>query len=328
MQIRKIFSVISLIVISTIGGIAGPNPSVTVSQGLWMAPADISSRDLFNGPYTQKPVGPYVFLKEDLDGTNPKFTVRDRNEVEWKVKIGVEARPEVAAARLLWAAGYYTAEYYIVPTLQVDKMPKLKRGQDLLGPNGCFHDARLKREPEMKKTGTWSWRKNPFTGTREFNGLRVMMALINNWDLKTVNNAIFQNTDSREPGAIYVISDLGSCFGTSNWTRPLDHAKGNLVSYKQSEFIRKIHDDRVDFNVATRPAIINAVNLPLYLQYLRMRWIGKDIPRDDARWIGKLLSGLSPQQVKDAFRAAGYGPNEVEGYASILISRIAALENL
>ena len=60
-----------------------------------------------------------------------------------------------------------------------------------------MHNARLKRYLEgEEKNGTWKWKDNPFTGTREFNGLRVMMALINNWDLKDVNNS-FTNMTAR-----------------------------------------------------------------------------------------------------------------------------------
>ena len=41
-----------------------------------------------------------------------------------------------------------------------------------------------------EEAATWSWHDNPFVGTREFNGLKVMMALVNNWDLKDVNNRV------------------------------------------------------------------------------------------------------------------------------------------
>ena len=53
-----------------------------------------------------------------------------------------------------------------------------------------MHNVRLKRTEDEKKIGTWRWRNNPFAGTRELDGLRVMMAVINNWDLKDKNNAI------------------------------------------------------------------------------------------------------------------------------------------
>lgn len=59
-----------------------------------------------------------------------------------------------------------------------------------------------------------------------------------------------------------------------------------------------------------------------------MRWIGRHIPRKDVRWIGQLLAQLSPEQIRDSFRAAGYSPAEVEGYAKVVEGRIGELENL
>ena len=59
-----------------------------------------------------------------------------------------------------------------------------------------------------------------------------------------------------------------------------------------------------------------------------LRWIGKNIPRSDARWIGGLLAQLSPEQIRDAFRAAGYSPEQVEGFAAVLQARIAELNTL
>lgn len=332
----KILLALSLLIVhgtATAKNAALSSFSTNGSATLWRPPNNISSRNLFNGPGNPKdaPRAPFEFVKEDLEGTNPKFTVRDANGVHWKVKVGVEARPEVAAARLLWAVGYFTADYYFLPSIRVENMPALKRGEKLRGPDGAFYGARLKREPDHgKKIAAWRWRKNPFIGTREFNALRVMMAVINNWDLKTVNNAILHvpGLNASKAEEVYMISDLGSSFGTSNWIRPLDHAKGNFVSYNDSRFIKKITNDYVDLNIATRPAIINAVNLPLYLKYLKMGWIGKRIPRADARWTGQLLAGLSRQQIKDAFRAAGYGPNEIDGFTDVFLSRIAELKNL
>ena len=58
---------------------------------------------------------------------------------------------------------------------------------------------------------------------------------------------------------------------------------------------------------------------------LHMRWIGRRIPREDVQWIGQLLAQLSPEQIRDAFRAAGYTPDEVEGFAKVVEKRIAEL---
>ena len=59
-----------------------------------------------------------------------------------------------------------------------------------------------------------------------------------------------------------------------------------------------------------------------------MRWIGKHIPRSDAEWIGGLPAQLSPDQIRDAFRAAGYTPDQVNAYATVVEKRIAEVHRL
>src|SRR5579871_7060996 len=87
---------------------------------LWREPSDISSRNLFYGPggSAHSPHGRFTFVKEDLNGTNPKFVVRDSEGIKWKVKLGDEARPEIAATRLVWAAGYFANEDYFLPVVE------------------------------------------------------------------------------------------------------------------------------------------------------------------------------------------------------------------
>ena len=81
------------------------------------------------------PHGTVTFVKEDLDGSSPKFLVRDQDGQKWKVKLGIEARPETAASRIVWAVGYYANEDYFVRELQVLGMPdRLHRGERLIGP--------------------------------------------------------------------------------------------------------------------------------------------------------------------------------------------------
>ncbi len=166
---------------------------------IWMDPGDIAAKNLLYGSGGEKdqPRPPVVFEKEDTKGSNPKFDVHDQDGTKWKVKLGVEARPETVATRLLWAVGYFTEEDYLEPELKIEGLPKtLQRGQNLIKA-GEARNARLKHHPRhMEKDDEWHWRKNPFSGTREFNGLRVMMSLINNWDVKDENNAIYQDKQS------------------------------------------------------------------------------------------------------------------------------------
>ena len=297
---------------------------------LWEEPVDIRTRNLYYGPGGREgqPKAPFTFVEEDHGGTNPKFEVRDAAGKRWKVKLGIEARPETAATRLLWAVGFITNDNYLLPEINVKNMPAhLSRGKTLVDSNGSIRAARLQRPPHGKKIGHWGWKHNPFVETREFNGLRVMMALLSNWDLKEVNNSIY--TDDHDSGpALYEVSDLGSTFGKSGESYRGATSKNNLSAYQRSAFVSKVTRDRVSFHFPTHLPYLYIFNLPLFVSESRAHWIGQDIPRADVRWISSFLTQLSTQQIRDAFRAAGYSQEQVEGYTAVVQARIAQLEQL
>ena len=306
----------------------------TVRTTLWREPQDIRARNLFYGPggAEHAPHSIFTFLKEDRKGSNPKFDIEDENGVKWKVKLGSEARPETVASRLVWAVGYFANEDYFVPVLHVHEMPAhLHRRPPLVEPDGTSYDTRLKRELKgEKKVDVWRWRSGPFTGTREWNGLRVLMALINNWDLKDENNAVYEEHDknSDELRRVYMVSDLGASFGDVRLTRDRKFSKGNLTLYQDSKFIDRMDSEYVDFDTPHRPAAVVLLNPHEYFSRVRIDWVGKHVPRADARWIGELLSQLSTSQIRDAFRAAGYSPQVVDGFTTVVESRIAELKKL
>ncbi len=59
-----------------------------------------------------------------------------------------------------------------------------------------------------------------------------------------------------------------------------------------------------------------------------MEEVTKRIPRADAKWLGQRLSMLSDDQIGDAFRAAGFGAEDVAQLTQTVRHRIAALEAL
>jgi len=65
-----------------------------------------------------------------------------------------------------------------------------------------------------------------------------------------------------------------------------------------------------------------------YVKRMKMRSLGRDIPRQDARRLGMILAKMSPDQIRDAFRAGGYFPELVEGFSKVVEARIQALRGL
>ncbi|HEY0431588.1 MAG TPA: hypothetical protein VGC61_07205, partial [Pyrinomonadaceae bacterium] len=58
------------------------------------------------------------------------------------------------------------------------------------------------------------------------------------------------------------------------------------------------------------------------------REIFDDITVEQATWIGDLLSRLSPEQIRDAFRAANYTPQKTRLLTQGVTNRINQLVNL
>jgi hypothetical protein len=303
-----------------------PSKSASGAPVIWHDPGDIKSKDLLNGPGGEKhrPQLPVKFLKEDRHGQNSKFDVEDADGKKWKAKLGIEAQPEVVATRLLSAIGYFSNENYYVPNLEVKELPAhLHRGQGHVISPGHVDGLRLQRT--IKKETNWNWQHNPLVGTREFNGLRVMMAFLSNWDLKDENNAIFTAKDGQQE---YLVTDVGTVFGASgkHWTEAA--SKNNLKEYRKARFISKVAPDYVDFNFPRRPPLLHLLVLPSYIHQVHMRWVGKRVPRADAKWLGRLLAQLSTDQILDAFRAAGYPPDKAAAFTKVIQSRIAELNQL
>ncbi len=294
---------------------------------LWHDPGAISALNLYDGQGGKdgQPVAPFKFESEDMEGTNPKFDARDANGTKWRVKLGDEARPEVAASRLLWAVGYFVNDDYVITSARVEGL-HLERGAKHARDEE-IKDARFEKKPDQqKKIGIWKWKENPFNGTREFNGLRVMMAVMNNWDLKDVNNAVYSDKSSDRD--IFLTSDIGATFGTNglSWTK--DRSKGDVDTFQKSKFITHQDENTVDFGTPAAPAKVLAVKAKQYEMRRDLEWIGKGIPITDARWIGSLLKQLTHEQLVDAFRAAHFSPDEINEYVGVVEQRILELSAL
>ena len=265
---------------------------------MWQRPADISSRDLYLGPggaRMRPDLRRITFIKEEKGGYSKKYRVRDASGREWVAKIGKEAQSETSAIRLLWGLGYLTEINYLVPRVTIPG-------------KGTFTNVRFEARPEEWKRGDeWKWKQNPFVGTPEYQGLKIMMALINNWDLKDANNVIVQTGGDRGQELWYVISDLGATFGHAS-TTPLfwrfTRSRNNPEKYAGSKFVEKVKGDRVVIHFGGKNS-----------------GLMKNISVRDAQWLSGWLAQLSDQQLRDAFRAANYNQSQIDLLARTVRAR-------
>lgn len=258
---------------------------------IWRAPADISRRDLYwgqGGKEMQPDLRRVTLIEKEKGGYSTKYRVRDASGREWIAKVGKEAKGETAASRLMWAVGYFPDVNYLVPRVHVE------------GLNKDLENVRFGLRPKtVKRVDGWKWDHNPFVGSREFQGMKVMMALLNNWDIKDSNNkiAVVSGDKGTNSELRYFVSDLGASFGKVSHIPRILYFKpdrNNPKAYVKTRMIDKVKDNRVDLHYT-----------------LKRKDLFKNITVDEAQWINSWLSRLSDRQIQDAFRAANYSPEEV-----------------
>ncbi len=283
---------------------------------LWKEPEAVESLDLFYGPGgpdgAPDSSATFTFVRRSTSGTSKKIIVKDDKGRDWTVKFGSEARPETAATRFVWAMGYHVDEDYFVKRAHIEGWSE-----------GDASDVRFERtHNRYKEVGLWSWESNAFRGTRELDGLKVLMVLLNNWDLKNDNNKVlkYDKESGGDPDErIYYVSDLGASFGsTGSLVRKIlffsdapAGSKGNPSDYSHQTFIDGVRSGEVRFHYKGKdPDALRGISV------------------DSARWMGAMLGRLSEKQIGDAFRAAGFDGSEVATYVRVMQERIGELQNL
>lgn len=269
---------------------------------------NVSKQDLFWGPggkEMQPDVSRITFIKEEKGGHNKKYRIKDAKGRVWVAKLGREAQPETSAVRLVAALGYKTEINYLVPQLTIPG-------------KGTFKNVRLEARPEnIERLENWKWKDNPFNGTKELQGLKIMMVFLNNWDIVDIQNKILLVDRGRSGKQVqYIISDLGSTFGKlGNNNFPIIYRFGrktnNPKKYLNSSFVKGADDGVIK------------------LAYKgKNRGIFKNILVYNARWLADLLVQLSDRQIEDAFRAANYTPAQIEMLTQGVKKRIEQLDRV
>ena len=281
--------------------VRGPTKKAAGGPSVLWEKVNIRQQDLYFGPGGKAgfpDVARVEFIKEEKGGYSKKYRIRDASGRIWVAKIGDEAQSETASVRLLAALGYKTEINYLVPSLTIPS-------------KGTFSNVRLEARPhDVDRGKQWNWGGSPFENTPQMKGLMLMMAFINNWDMKSANNVILKSHSENQ----YVISDLGVSFGktgSNGW--PLfwrvGRSRNNPGDYAAAKFITATEKDRIK-------VVFNGKNRS------RMR----DFTANDARWLTDLLKQLSDQQIKDAFRAANYSPTNVNLLTEAVKNRISQFD--
>ena len=288
---------------------------------IWQDPGRVENLDFQHGPggidYVPRP--PFTFIEEDSEGTTPKLTVRDAAGHEWGVKWGSEVNSEVIASRIAWGAGYYAEPVYFMSSGRIEGIKDLDRAKKYVEKDGSFQNARFKlKQKGMTKhfdEASWNWTENKFAGTRELNGLKIVMMLVSNWDSKDQrdadrgsNTVIFTNQSSNEDW--YVVSDWGGSMGKWGGVRSREKWDCEGFAKQTSEFITKVENGKIEFGYSGQ----------------HTGSIKDDIKVSDVQWVMTYLGSLKDSQIRAGLEASGATAAEVTCFTSALRQRLNMLE--
>ncbi|HVF48926.1 MAG TPA: hypothetical protein VNA19_02490 [Pyrinomonadaceae bacterium] len=292
-------------------------------KSLWRAPGDVESLDLFGGPGGRDgaPAPPFRFMEEHSTGSNPCLSVRDARGRTWRVKWGDEVRSESFVTRLVWAVGFHVEQAYFVAEGEIEGASDLGRARSCVGEDCRFKDARF----ELDEKGVrklfdehgWAWDDNPFKGTRELSGLKIMLLLVSNWDNKDVrdvargsNTAIFEH---RLPDgtleARYLIIDWGAAMGKTG--SPLTRTKWDCAGYESqnAEFITGVKEGIVEWGYTGQ----------------RTDEATEGITIEDVRWLYGYIGRIRDHQLREGLLASGATGDEAECFTRAIRERIRML---
>lgn len=283
-------------------------PGADIAE-LWQEPVDLVERDLFNGPggaeLAPPPNGTYEFVAFKTTGTNPGYDVKDASGRLWSVKLGIEAQSEVTASRILWAMGFAQPATYFMEQFTLS-------GVDA----GVKSHARFRTElPQWRSAAEWSWQENPFADTPQFRGLIVAQLILNNWDLKTSNNRLYEATDpAAVPRRQFMVRDVGSSLGHSKQfrlfamlgTRGAQGSKNDVEDFEQQGFIEGVEGNKVRFDYrGMNQRLVDSVTVP------------------DVIWACEQLAKIPDGHWQAAFKAGWYPPDHADRYIRKIKEKIA-----
>jgi hypothetical protein len=291
---------------------------------LWNDPKPAMLADWIWGPGGEAlaPRPPFRFIKENLGGTNPKIDVVDARGAMWIVKFGSEVRTETFSARLLNAVGYVTEPIYFVPKGIVTGVHDLKRAKPFVSKDGQFSTARFKLRDDSRLSYAdefqWSWIDNPFLGSHELNGLKILMMLLSNWDAKDArdgdgsNTAVFLQPGSQPPTYLYSFTDWGASLGS--WGGFFKRDKWDVSAYERQtrNFVTGVQNGNITWGYDGK----------------HRHDIADGITISDVRWLLPYLSRITDKELRAGFVASGATAATAERFTRSLRSRIAQMERV
>ena len=286
---------------------------------LWHDPGAVEHINFSHAAGRENPPRPPLhFVSERLSGNTPKVIVKDRAGVEWRVKWGLEVNAESFATRLVGALGYYVEPTWFLASGKIVGARGLTRARRFIRQDGSFANASFERkDPNLESLPeSWAWNKNPFVGTNQLNGLKVVVMLLANWDNKDArdprigsNTAIVRRRMSGREQLIYSVTDWGQALG--GWGPQLTPKTWNCER----------------FTMQTKAFLQGRQGMHLRFGYTGQHTedFKNDITPANVRWLMRYLGRVTDAQLRSGMKASGSTAAETACLATQLRQRISQL---
>ncbi len=288
---------------------------------LWHAPRAMTVQDWICGPggCDRAPIPPFQFVREDTGGTDAKLEVRDIRGQSWNIKFGAEVIPECFSSRFVTALGFLAEDSYFVASGKIEGVPKLHRARRLVSPEGRFTKGRfeLRGQPDMEFLNghDWSWTDNPFRGSHELAGLKIVMMLLSNWDDKDArdagesNNGVFRYKRSGREELFYGVFDWGASLGRWGGMMRRDQSDCSGFAADTPRFVKIGRGNQLEWGYEGKHAEV-----------------AEGISADDVRWLLPYLRRITPEQLHAGLTASGATERQAGCWSGALQNRIGQLE--
>ena len=164
---------------------------------------------------------------------------------------------------------------------------------------------------------TWAWNDNPFVGTHELNGLKILLMLTSNWDTKDArdgagsNTAVYSSPGSGGP-LYYAFNDWGATMG--KWGGFFVRDKWNPEGYgdQTKKFARSPDGQTIEWGYRGK----------------RSKEIMSGIGVADVNWLMTYLGRVTDEQLRAGLQASGARQGDIDIYTRSIRDRITQLEQL
>ena len=138
---------------------------------------------------------------------------------------------------------------------------------------------------------------------REFRGFALFSAWVSDTDIKDDNANLILVRDGEERKVAYSAADMGGTLGSSFGKDAPNFLARDLVERVRRKPDGTIYEIVLNYRNTAGNRAYDAISI------------------NDAKWMARLIAQLSPQQIKNAFRGAGYSEMLSEFYAQIMLRR-------